>query len=366
MRTGILGEGTGPRARAGRTRPTMKDVAAHAGVALKTVSRVVNDEAGVADEMAARVRDSIAELGFRRNDGARLLRTGQAGAIGLIMEDIGDPFYSALSRAAEDVAHRHGALLLIGSSDEDPARERQLALSFCARRVDGLIIVPAAADHRYLLPEIEAGIAAVFVDRPAGLIDADVILSDNEGGARAGVGHLISGGHRAIGFIGDSAAIYTARQRYRGYREAMSAAGLRVDESWVALATPDAPAIARSLARMLAAPDPPTALFCGNNRSTVQALRELAATGRPPGGHGPAAARPLALAGFDDFELADILTPPVTVIAQDPAEMGRLAAELLFRRLDGETGPAQQITLSTHLIVRGSGEVSPEIAHSTS
>jgi LacI family transcriptional regulator len=365
MRTGILGEGAGPRARAGRTRPTMKDVAAHAGVALKTVSRVVNDEPGVAAEMAVRVRDSIAELGFRRNDGARLLRTGQAATIGLIVEDIGDPFYSALSRAAEDVAHRHGALLLIGSSHE-PARERQLALSFCARRVDGLIIVPAGADHRYLLPEIEAGIAAVFVDRPAGLIDADVILSDNEGGARVGVAHLISGGHRAIGFIGDSAAIYTARQRYRGYREAMSSAGLRVDESWIALAPPDAPAIARSLARMLAGPDPATALFCGNNRSTVQALRELAAMGRRAGGRGPAAARPLALAGFDDFELADIITPPVTVIAQDPSEMGRLAADLLFRRLDGETGPAQQITLSTHLIVRGSGAVPLAVAHSTS
>jgi LacI family transcriptional regulator len=172
-----------PRVAVSRGRPTMKDVAAHAGVALKTVSRVVNNEPGVAAEMADRVRSSIDELGFRRNDSARLLRTGQTSTIGLIMEDIGDPFYSGLTRAAEDVAHRHGALLLIGSSDEEAARERQLTLSFCARRVDGLIIIPAGKDHRYLLPEIEAGIAAVFVDRPAGLIDADVILSDNEGGA---------------------------------------------------------------------------------------------------------------------------------------------------------------------------------------
>jgi LacI family transcriptional regulator len=359
-----MGGEIGPRVAVGRGRPTMKDVAAHAGVALKTVSRVVNNEPGVAAEMADRVRSSIDELGFRRNDSARLLRTGQTATIGLIMEDIGDPFYSGLTRAAEDVAHRHGALLLIGSSDEEPARERQLTLSFCARRVDGLIIIPAGKDHRYLLPEIEAGIAAVFVDRPAGLIDTDVILSDNEGGAYTGVSHLIRHGHRAIGFIGDSADIYTARLRHRGYCEAMRSAGLRVDESWVALAPPEASGIARAVAAMITGAAPVTALFCGNNRSTVLALRELTTLGRRPGGHpgGPAGA--VALVGFDDFELADMITPPITVVAQDPGEMGRLAAELLFRRLSGERGPAQRITLSTHLIARGSGEVPPPAANS--
>jgi LacI family transcriptional regulator len=363
-----MGGGNGSRVPVGRGRPTMKDVAAHAGVALKTVSRVVNDEPGVASEMANRVRSSIAELGFRRNDSARLLRTGQTSTIGLIMEDIGDPFYSALSRAAEDVAHRHGALLLIGSSDEEPARERQLTLSFCARRVDGLIIVPAGTDHRYLVPEIEAGIAAVFVDRPAGIIDADVVLSDNEGGACTGVDHLIRQGHRAIGFIGDSADIYTAGLRHRGYREAMRSAGLPVDESWVMRAPPEASGIAHALARMTTGAAPVTALFCGNNRSTVLVLRELARMGRRPGAHSREAAGAggtLALVGFDDFELADMITPAITVVAQDPGEMGRLAAELLFRRLAGQRGPAQRITLSTQLIARGSGEVTPSAANST-
>jgi LacI family transcriptional regulator len=360
-----MGGEIGSQVPVSRGRPTMKDVAAHAGVALKTVSRVVNNESGVASEMAERVRSSIAELGFRRNDSARLLRTGQTSTIGLIMEDIGDPFYSALSRAAEDVAHRHGALLLIGSSDEEPARERQLTLSFCARRVDGLIIVPAGTDHRYLLPEIEAGIAAVFVDRPAGIIDADVVLSDNEGGAYTGVSHLIRQGHRAIGFIGDSADIYTAGLRHRGYREAMTSAGLPVDDSWVMRAPPEASAIAHALARMITGTAPVTALFCGNNRSTVLVLRELARMGRQPGAHSREAGGTLALAGFDDFELADMINPAITVVAQDPGEMGRVAAELLFRRLAGQRGPAQRITLSTQLIVRGSGEVPPSAANST-
>ena len=339
----------GPVPRNGRGRPTMKDVATRAGVALKTVSRVVNDEPGVTPETAGRVRNAINELGFRRNDSARLLRKGQTASIGLIMEDIGDPFYSALSRAVEDVAHWNGSLLFTGSSDEDPQREQELALALCARRVDGLIVIPASGDHRYLLPEIAAGVASVFVDRPAGMIEADAIVADNVGGTRAGVTHLIRQGHRRIAFIGDDPDIYTARQRHQGYREAMAEAGLDVDPSWVSMAKPAADGIRRALAAMLAGPSPVTALFCGNNRTTVLALREVARAGRR-----------LALVGFDDFELADLLTPGITVVAQNPAEMGRQAAELLFGRLAGTRGPAQYIELGTQLIVRGSGEIPPE------
>jgi LacI family transcriptional regulator len=354
-------ETAGRPARPGRGRPTMKDVAAHAGVALKTVSRVVNGEPGVAPETAGRVNAAIGELGFRRNDGARLLRTGQTSSVGLILEDIGDPFYSALSRSVEDVTRRHGSLLLLGSSDEMPDRERELALAFCARRVDGLVIVPAGTDHQYLAPEIEAGTAAVFVDRPPGLLNADAVLTANEDGARAGVAHLIRQGHRRVGYLGDAAGIYTAGMRHRGYRAAMSAAGLDVEDSWVTQAPPDPAGVRQALTRMLAGPAPVTALFCGNNRVTVLVLRELAAARRhAPADRAPAAAADrLALVGFDDFELAELVTPAITVVAQDPAEMGRLAADLLFRRLGGEHGPAQTIMLSTTLIPRGSGERPP-------
>jgi LacI family transcriptional regulator len=326
----------------------MKDVASRAGVALKTVSRVVNDEPGVTPETAGRVRNAITELGFRRNDSARLLRKGQTASIGLIMEDIGDPFYSALSRAVEDVAHWNGSLLFTGSSDEDPQQEQELVLALCARRVDGLIVIPASGDHRYLLPEIAAGVASVFVDRPAGLIEADAVLADNTGGAHLGVTHLIRQGHRRIGFIGDDPGIYTAAQRRQGYEQAMADAGLDVADSWVSMATPGPVAVRNALDQMLAGPSPITAVFCGNNRITVLALREIA---RAP--------RRIALVGFDDFELADLLSPGVTVVAQNPAEMGRNAAELLFGRLAGEHGPARRIELATRLVVRGSGEIPP-------
>ena len=274
----------------------MKDVAARAGVGLKTVSRVVNGEAGVTPDTERRVQEAIESLGFRRNDSARVLRKGRTASIGLVLEDLADPFYGPLSRAVEEVARAHGALLINGSSAEDPDREQELVLALCARRVDGLIVIPAGHDHRYLEPEIKAGIATVFVDRPAGQIDADVVLSDSFGGARAGVAHLIAHGHRRIGFIGDQPRIHTAVERLRGYRAAMEDAGLEVDDSWVSLGSTAPERVRSALTGMLSGPAPVTALFAGNNRVTVTAVRLLAE-------HEPQ----VALVGFDDIELADLL-----------------------------------------------------------
>jgi LacI family transcriptional regulator len=327
----------------------MKDVAARAGVGLKTVSRVVNEEAGVTPDTAARVQAAIDALGFRRNDSARLLRTRRTSSVGLVLEDLADPFYASLSRAVEDVARAHGALLFTGSSAEDPRREQELVLAFCARRVDGLIVVPAADDHRYLSPEMDAGVATVFVDRPAGRLEADVVLTDNAGGTRGGVAHLVAHGHRRIGFIGDRPGIHTAAERLRGYREAMAAAGLPVRTGWYAMGPTTPERVETALAEMLSGPEPVTALFAGNNRVTVTAVRVL--SGYP---------RPIALVGFDDFELADLLSPAITVVAQDAPGMGRSAAQLLFRRLDGIfSGEPHRVVLPARLIPRGSGEIPP-------
>ncbi|MFI6906414.1 LacI family DNA-binding transcriptional regulator [Nonomuraea sp. NPDC050394] len=328
-------------------RPTMKDVASAAGVALKTVSRVVNGEPGVNPATAERVRAAIDALGYSRNESARVLRQGRTSTVGLVIEDISDPFYSGLGRAVEQVAIAHGCLLLSGSSGENPERERELVRTFCARRVDGLIVVPAGDDHSYLRPELDAGTPAVFVDRPPGPgIDVDTVLCDNAGGARLAVAHLREAGHRRIAFLGDSPSIFTAAERLKGYRAALG--GLS-DPALVSMRAPDLAGTVADLERMLGLPDPPTALFTGNGRLTVTTLRALRG-------------RPLALVGFDDFELADLLTPGVTVIAQDPAGLGRVASELLFRRLAGDRGPAQHLQLPVRLIARGSGEQAPSAA----
>src|SRR5512133_986492 len=177
----------------------MTDVAAAAGVSLKTVSRVVNTEPGVTAETEARVREAIEQLGFRRNYVARALRRGQRfRMLGLVIEDVANPFYSAIARGVEEVTRELDLLLSAASSDEDPARERELVQLFCERRIDGLLIVPAGDDHRYLLPELRLGMHAVFIDRPPGNIEADVVLLDNLGGAQAAAEHLLSRGHRRI------------------------------------------------------------------------------------------------------------------------------------------------------------------------
>ncbi|MGI5273954.1 LacI family DNA-binding transcriptional regulator [Nonomuraea sp. CA-218870] len=325
-------------------RPTMKDVASAAGVALKTVSRVVNGEPGVHPATADRVRAAIDRLGYSRNESARVLRRGRTSTVGLVIEDVADPFYAGLGRAVESVAAAHGCLLLSASSSEDPAREHELVRAFCARRVDGLIVVPAGADHSYLRPELDAGTPAVFVDRPPGPgLDVDTVLADNAGGAALATRHLLAHGHRRIAFLGDQPTIFTAARRLHGYRTAL---GRLYDERLVSMRAPTLDSVREALDRMLALDRPPTALFTGNGRLTVTALRVLAG-------------RPTALVGFDDFELADLLRPAVTVVAQDPARMGRVAAELLFRRLSGDGGPAEHPVLPVALVRRGSGELPP-------
>jgi len=330
-------------------RATMSDVARLAGVSIKTVSRVVNDEPGVHADTAERVLAAITRLGFRRNIGALNLRRGvSTGTIGLVLEDVANPFYSGLTRAAEEVARRFGRQVLTGSSDEDPARERELSLEFCARRVDGLIVVPAGVRHGHLMPEIASGMPIVFVDRPPGDVVVDTVLVDNAAGAAGAVAHLARYGHQRIAFLGDAPAIFTAGERLRGYREGLVTAGLRFDERLVAMGPHTASGVAQALRQMLDEPAPATALITGNNRITVAALRALA--GLP--------ARP-ALIGFDDFELADLLDPPVSVVASDPGVLGKAAAELLFTRLDGDDSPPRRIVMPVRLVPRGSGEVCP-------
>jgi len=322
----------------------MSDVARLAGVSIKTVSRVVNAEPGVHAETAERVLAAIERLGFRRNIGALNLRRGSStGTIGLVLEDVANPFYSGITRAAEEVARRHGRQVLTGSSDEDPDRERELSLEFCARRVDGLIVIPAGTRHGYLVPEIASGTPVVFVDRPPGDVVADTVLVDNVAGASAAVTHLAAHGHTRIAFLGDAPAIFTATERLAGFREGCTRAGIPFDERMVAMGPHTQETVAAALKHTDA-----TAVITGNNRITVLTLRVLAgATHRP------------ALVGFDDFELADLLDPPVSVVSLDPAELGKAAAELLFARLDGDREPPRRIVLPVRLTPRGSGEVRP-------
>lgn len=330
----------------GGGRPTMKDVATRAGVALKTVSRVVNREPGVTPETTQRVLGAIEDLGFRRNESARLLRTGHTATLGYIADSWTDPDHAAVYRGLENVAREHGYLLYSGSADRDPGREERLALAMCARRVDGLVISPSQGAQDYLIPEIEAGVATVFVLRPPEIGCAgagfpttgfpnpgspdrgfpDMVLPDERAGARLAIAHLARLGHRKIGFLGEPAGTRSGALR-SGYAEAMAAAGLAADPAWLAL---DAAALAGTGV---------TAVFCASQERTRSALRAL----------GP---RGATVVGFGDFEFADLITPPVTVVSYDPVLIGSTAGELLLRRLAGEQGPPRQVRVPVRLVVR--------------
>jgi LacI family transcriptional regulator len=330
----------------------MKEVATLAGVSLATVSRVVNGEDSVRPDLAAKVRDAVALLGYRRDLTATNLRRADrhSASIGLVFEDVSNPFGAAVLRGVETVARSRGVLPLVGSSDEDGARERELAEAFLSRRVDGLIVVPSGRDHSYLQPESDAGVALVFVDRPPAFIDADCVLSDNAGGAFAATSHLLTAGHRRIGFLGDLETIFTARERLRGYRQALGEHGLPFDPALVRMGLHDSAAAAGATGELLASGEPPTALFSAQNLITIGVVERLRRLGRH---------RDVALVGFDDLALADAIEPGLTVVAQDAHRLGRETAERLFARLDGDHGPSRRVVVPTSLIERGSGELRP-------
>jgi LacI family transcriptional regulator, galactose operon repressor len=333
-----------------KRRPTMVDVAALAGVAVKTVSRVVNSEPGVSAELEARVRRAIEQLNYRRDvNAATLRRLGRkTQTIGLVLEDVSNPFSSELHRAVEDAARARGVLVFAGSCDEDPERERELIGSFRERRVDGLIIVPASHDHTYLYEERRTGTALVFVDRRARHLDADSVVSDNFGGATQAAEHLLERGHRRVGFLGDLLSISTAEERLRGYRHALESSGIGADDQLIRTGLRDPEAAARAVDELLALPAPPTAFFTGQNLLTIGGIRALRQAGLE---------RDVALIGFDDISLADMLDPAISVVAQDPQALGQAAADQLFRRLDGDQRPAVDLVVPVTLVARGSGEI---------
>lgn len=329
----------------------MKDVAARAGVGIKTVSRVVNGEGYVSTATAEKVQRAMAELHFRPDLAAGNLRRadGRSRSIALLLANVANPFDAAVHRAVEDIAHERNVVVLSASLDESAEREEPLVASFSTRRVDGLILMSARQSHAYLDADVRAGMPVVFVDRPPIELEADAVVADNAEGSRRAVEHLASFGHRRIAYFGDRAGLWTARERHRGYEAGLAAAGLQADVRGADDLTDEVMAEA-SVRAVLSSAEPPTAIFSAQNLVTIGAIRALRSLGLE---------HQVALVGFDDVVLGDLLDPPVTVVAQDPARIGRAAAELTFGRIDGRDGPARQVVVPTSLLVRGSGEIRP-------
>ncbi|MEV1004043.1 LacI family DNA-binding transcriptional regulator [Nonomuraea sp. NPDC050202] len=325
-------------------------MAREVGVTAKTVSRVINEEGSVSAQTRARVLDAMSRLGYQPNLMARNMRTGGPDStVGLIIPDLGNPFFGTVAGGIESAMRKRGLTLIVGSSEETADGEGSLVTTFLARRVAGLLIVPSSdSDHRSLRVQRSAGLPLVFIDRPARGLTTDCVASSHREGARSGVAHLIAHGHRRIAFIGDSPTLHTRKERLQGYRDALADAGIPFDRRLVETGH-DYEAAAAAVTRLLTRKDPATAVFAANNFAATGAVLGMSRLGR----------RDVALVGFDDLPLAEVLEPALTVIAQDAVAIGHAAAELLMARLDGERSKAKTVVVPTRLIVRGSGELPP-------
>ncbi|UUI66456.1 LacI family DNA-binding transcriptional regulator [Cellulomonas wangsupingiae] len=328
----------------------MRDVAAVAGVSVKTVSRVLNAEPNVSEELKERVRRAAATLNYELNVYAGGLRRmgARTNAIGLMLESVDDAFSAAIHRGVETVTRRHSIIVLAQSFEEDADRERTVVKEFLRRRVDGLILTTVSRDQAYLSAEAARGTSIVFVDRPAVSVAFDSVVSCNFDGAVAATRHLLEHGHRRLAYVGGDHEIWTLRERLRGYFDELDRWGVPRSDV-VALTGVHGEEGARTeVHRMLDGPQPPTAIFAAHNRMTVGVLRALHERGRQ---------HDVAMVGFDDVQLLDLLEPGVTVVAQDPHRLGELAAERLLARMAGNPLELETLTVPTTLIERGSGEI---------
>jgi len=338
-----------------RRRARMRDVAALAGVSIKTVSRVINAEPNVSPSTIAKVRAAAEHLQYLPDAAAANLARNlrESRSIALLIATMDNPFYARIFRGVEEAASRRGVVVFAASTDMDLAVETSLIRAFLSRQVDGFIIVPAPDDHTGVADMLGPDLPCVYVDIAPPGVAADVVTTGNRDAARTVVDHLLAHGHRRIAFLGDDARLSTAADRLAGYRDALAAADLpgapELEEMGV-LVVADAEA---AVERLLALDSPPSAIFASRNPATIGAVRVLK---RHRLSHR------VALVGMDELDVSDLVDPPLTIMAQDPVAFGVVAAQRLFERIDGHDLPPATLLVPAQLIQRGSGEIPPTAA----
>ncbi|GAB3125649.1 LacI family DNA-binding transcriptional regulator [Novispirillum itersonii] len=320
---------------------SIKDVARHAGVSVATVSRTLSN-GPVSGETRLRVEEAIRATGYRPNLSARRLRSQHSQTIGLVVSDIRNPFFTAVSRAVEEAAYHAGMRVILCNTDENPDREELYLRLMQEERVTGLIFAPTRttceALHRFALD-----FPVVLIDRsgPPGLHDAVVL--DNAGASTLLVDHLVAQGYRRIhGLFGNTST--TGVERHDGYAAAMHRHGLTPEATFIA---PQAAAAEAHVTALLEGTDRPEAVVVSNGQLLLGATRAVRAAGltMPDG---------LAVAGFDNETWTELVGPGLTVIEQPVQEIGATAMALLFERLERDDLPVRKIVLSGRCVIRGS------------
>ena len=331
------------------TNVTIKDVARASGVSAMTVSRVINQSQNVNPETRRRVERAIAELGYVPNRLARGLSRRKTGTIALIVPDVANPFFTLIVRGAEDVARRAGYRIVLGDTRADLELERDVIEEMLAHRVEGIAIAPVSDRSRAHLRRLERlGVPFVLIDRTVSRVEADVVLGDSLGGAQRLVEHLVARGHRRIGMIVEADDVSTARDRLRGYVQALEGAGLPVDDELVVRSTVDPEGGYAGMQRLLALEERPTAVFTVNNLVALGAVEAVRAEGLE-------VPDDVALVCFDDIEFASRLYPFLTVMRQPAETFGTLGVQLLLERIEGRAlGTNRVVVLPGEFVVRRS------------
>ncbi len=327
-------------------KPTMSDVARLAGVGTMTVSRVLSGTARVSEETARRVQHAIEQLDYRPNELARALRGQRSRTIGLIIPYLYDAFFANCAHAITTVAKEQGYTVIITTSDEDTDAEYDEAEQMLQRHVEGLVIIPAKAPQSRLTRSLFGKTPVVVFDRPVSDTTFDMVLVQNTSGSRRMVEHLIEHGHQRISFMGLSRKLYTINARHLGYRRAMQEARLQESAFFGCDSKEDT---LRALEAQMNSKTPPTAIFASNNLSMRYVFAALVSLGvKVP--------NDVALAGFDDFDLAELTVPALSVVRQPAQEMGRVAVSLLFERIQRGELPqtGNRIVLPVEIVLRRS------------
>ncbi len=331
---------------------SLRDVAARAGVSVKTVSNVVNGYVHVSADTRARVEAAVAELGYRPNLSARNLRGGRSGIIALAIPEIGVPYFAELAQQIVTVASSRGFTVLIDQTEGQPDRERQVLEGIRAHLIDGLIFSPLGTSHQELSRRGDTTPLVLLGERGSGGL-ADHVAIDNVAAAREAVLHLAGLGRGRVAAIGAqyAASGETAHLRLAGYREGLEQAGLPYDAGLVV----DVPAFhrlegARAMARLLDQPEVPDAVFAFSDLLALGALRACHDRGfRVP--------EDIAIVGFDDIDEGRYSVPSLSTVSPDKEQIARLAVEMLISRFDGDAGApheTRQYVARHQLIVRES------------
>jgi LacI family transcriptional regulator len=326
--------------------PTIKDVAAKAGVSTATVSRVINGEK-VREETKEKVLKTIELLGYRPNQIARSLKTQKTHTIGFVVPDYGQ-FFMQIAKVVEDILNGYGYSLVVCYSDENPDREKARIRMLTEKQVDGMLVVPTSDEDNYLMELNKRGIPVILIDRMVKDIQTDCVLVDNVNGAYQAVEHLITKGYQRIGVINGRQEVTTGEERYRGYLRVFEDYNLPIDRDIIRFGDFSTESGYTLMKELMSLPNPPEAVFIANCYMTIGAMLAIKEMDiKVP--------EDVAIVGFDDTELTRLSDPPLTAVVQPVREIGEMAANLLYKRICGDMSDYPKMyRLKATLVVRAS------------